>query len=181
MVLWELLSKLSCVCLPLEKLVNEKHFPVKEKFSLVFRKVFSFYFGRKTLSKSCEKIRKVMLFDDCIKFDHQTFDCYIFCFEFFFQFHPLEFDLIWFDFYINFGPHFYDCYLLFSYHFLNWIFLSIRFDLYFLLLFFYLKLIYEIVIFLILSSLNFFICQILFLLFRLLFILFEIIYKIRFF
>ena len=35
------LSKLSCVCLPLEKLVNGKHFPVKEKFGLVFRKVFS--------------------------------------------------------------------------------------------------------------------------------------------
>jgi hypothetical protein len=34
------LSKLSCVCLPLEKLVNEKHFPVKGKFGLVFRKVF---------------------------------------------------------------------------------------------------------------------------------------------
>jgi len=30
-----------CVCLPLEKLVNEKHFPVKEKIGLVFRKVFS--------------------------------------------------------------------------------------------------------------------------------------------
>jgi len=35
------LSKLSCVCLPLEKFVNGKHFPVKEKFGLVFRKVFS--------------------------------------------------------------------------------------------------------------------------------------------
>jgi hypothetical protein len=35
------LSKLSCVCLPLEKLVNGKHFLVKEKFGLVFRKVFS--------------------------------------------------------------------------------------------------------------------------------------------
>jgi len=55
------LSKLSCVCLPLGKLVNEKHFPVngehfpvnkkhfpvnekyfpvKEKFGLVSRKVF---------------------------------------------------------------------------------------------------------------------------------------------
>jgi len=34
-------SKLSCVCLPLEKLVNGKHFPIKEKFGLVFRKVFS--------------------------------------------------------------------------------------------------------------------------------------------
>jgi len=37
----KLLSKLSCVCLPLEKLVNGKHFPVKGKFGLVFRKVFS--------------------------------------------------------------------------------------------------------------------------------------------
>jgi hypothetical protein len=35
------LSKLSSVCLPLEKLVNGKHFPVKGKFGLVFRKEFS--------------------------------------------------------------------------------------------------------------------------------------------
>jgi hypothetical protein len=35
------LSKLSCICLSLEKLVNEKHFSVKGKFGLVSRKVFS--------------------------------------------------------------------------------------------------------------------------------------------
>jgi len=35
----------------------------------------------------------------------------------FFLFHPLEF-----DFYINFDPYFYDCYLLFSYYFLIEIF-----------------------------------------------------------
>jgi hypothetical protein len=35
------LSKLSCVCLSLEKLVNGKHFLVKGKFGLIFRKVFS--------------------------------------------------------------------------------------------------------------------------------------------
>ena len=35
------LSKLFYVCLPLEKLVNGKHFPVKGKFSLVSTKVFS--------------------------------------------------------------------------------------------------------------------------------------------
>jgi hypothetical protein len=34
-------SKFSCVCLSLGKLVNRKHFPVKEKFGLVSRKVFS--------------------------------------------------------------------------------------------------------------------------------------------
>ena len=30
----------------------------QKKFSLVFRKVFSFYLGRKTLFKSCKKIRR---------------------------------------------------------------------------------------------------------------------------
>jgi hypothetical protein len=86
------LSKLSCVCLPLKKLVNRKYFPVsgkhftvKEKFGLVSRKVFSFYFGRKTLSGSCEKFRNVILFVDYIKFGPQTFDClYILCFEYLF-------------------------------------------------------------------------------------------------
>jgi hypothetical protein len=61
-------SKLSCVCLLLGKLVNGKHFPVKEKFGLVSRKMFSFYFGQKTLSGSCEKFRNVILFVDYIKF-----------------------------------------------------------------------------------------------------------------
>ena len=51
----------------IEKLVNEKHFLVKKKFGLVFRKVFFFYFGRKTLSGSCEKFRNVILFTDYIK------------------------------------------------------------------------------------------------------------------
>jgi hypothetical protein len=76
---------LSCVCLSLGKLVNRKYFPVngkhfsvKEKFGLVSRKVFSFYFGRKTLFESCEKIRNVILFADYIKFGPQTFDCYIY-------------------------------------------------------------------------------------------------------
>jgi len=111
MVFWKLLSKLSCVCLLLEKLV-------KGKFGLVYRKVFSFYFEQKTLSRICEKFRNIILFTDYIKFGPQTFDCYIyFVLNFFFQFHPLEF-----DFYINFGPYFYDCYLLFSYHFLIEIF-----------------------------------------------------------
>jgi hypothetical protein len=78
----------------LEKLLNRKHFPVKEKFGLIFRKVFSFYFGRKILFRSCEKFRNVILFANYIKFGPQIFYCYIFCFEFFFQFHPLKFDLI---------------------------------------------------------------------------------------
>ena len=118
MVFEKSLSKLSCVCLPLEKLINRKHFLVKEKFSLISRKVFFFYFGQKTLSGSCEKFRNVIIFADYIKFDPQTFDCYIyFVLNIFFQFHPLEF-----NFYINFGPHFYNCYLFFPYYFLIEIF-----------------------------------------------------------
>jgi len=58
--------------------VNGKYFPVKEKFDLIFKKVFSFYFGRKTLSGSCEKFRNVIFFTDYIKFDPQIFDCYIY-------------------------------------------------------------------------------------------------------
>ena len=82
----KLLSKLSCVYLLLEKLVNGKyfpvngkHFPVKGKCVLISRKVFSFYFGRKTLSINCEKFKNIILFADYVKFDPQTFDCYIFC------------------------------------------------------------------------------------------------------
>jgi len=67
----KLLFKLFCVYLSLKKLVNGK-------FGLVFKKVFSFYFERKTLSESYEKFRNVILFTDYIKFGPQTFDCYIY-------------------------------------------------------------------------------------------------------
>ena len=129
-VSWKSPSKLSCVYLSLEKLINEKYFLIKEKFGLVFRKVFSFYFERKTLSRSCEKIRNIIFFIDYIKFGSQTFDCYIYFVLkfFFFQFHLLEFDLIWF-FILTFGPYFYDRYFFFSYYFFNWNFLSIKFGL----------------------------------------------------
>jgi uncharacterized protein YpbB len=81
----KLVFKFFNVYLLLEKLVNEKYFSVNEKyfsvnekFGLVFRKVFSFYFGRKTLSGSCEKFRNVILFANYIKFGPQTFDYYIY-------------------------------------------------------------------------------------------------------
>jgi len=92
----KLLSKLSCVCLPLEKLVNEKHFPVKEKFSLIFTKVFSFYFGQKTLSKSCEKFKisyYLLIISNLI---FTLWLLYILFESFYFQIHLLKFDLIWF-------------------------------------------------------------------------------------
>jgi hypothetical protein len=59
------LSKLSCVCLPLEKLVNGKHFSVKEKFGLVSRKVFSlltvFFFQKVVYGKPLSKLSCVCL------------------------------------------------------------------------------------------------------------------------
>jgi hypothetical protein len=82
------------MCLLLEKLVNKKYFSVKKIFYLIYWKLFSFNFGRKIFFKSCEKFKNIILFADYNKFGYQTFNCYIFCFEFFFQFHPLEFDLI---------------------------------------------------------------------------------------
>jgi uncharacterized protein YlzI (FlbEa/FlbD family) len=61
----KLFSKLSCVCLSLEKLVNEKHFSVKEKFGLVSRKVFSllavFVFRKVVSGKSLSKLSCVCL------------------------------------------------------------------------------------------------------------------------
>jgi len=65
-------SKLSCVCLPLGKVVNgkhfpvnEKHFPVKEKFGLIFRKIFSllavFVFRKVVFGKPFSKLSCICL------------------------------------------------------------------------------------------------------------------------
>jgi hypothetical protein len=48
---------------------------------------------------------------------------YILFWIFIFQFHLLKF-----NFYINFGPHFYNCYLFFPYYFFYWNVLCIKFD-----------------------------------------------------
>jgi hypothetical protein len=64
-VFFKLFSKLFCVYLPLEKLVNEKHFPVNEKFGLLSRKVFSllavFVFRKVISGKSLSKLSCVCL------------------------------------------------------------------------------------------------------------------------
>jgi hypothetical protein len=65
----KLFSKLSCVCLPIEKLINGKHFSVKKKLVWFPGKCFSGKFGQKTLFGSCEKFRNIILFADYIKFD----------------------------------------------------------------------------------------------------------------
>jgi hypothetical protein len=167
-VFGKLLSKLSCICLSLEKLVNEKYFPVngkhflvKGKFVLISRKVFFFYFGRKTLSISCEKIKNIILFADYVKFDPQTFDCYIFCSNiFFFSNSSLK---IWFNliFILTLALIFMIVIYFSLIIFLNWNFFIYQiWSSFFWLLLILFKIIYEIVIIiiLILSSFNFFIC-----------------------
>jgi len=61
----KLFFKIFCVCLSLEKLVNKKHFSVKEKFSLVFRKVFFllavFVFRKMVFGKPLSKLSCVCL------------------------------------------------------------------------------------------------------------------------
>jgi hypothetical protein len=89
-IFWKSLSKLSCVCLSLEKLINEKHFPVKGKFGLVSKKVFSFYFERKTLFGRCEKFKNIILFVIYIKFSPQIFFLLLYIYIYFFFFFLLN-------------------------------------------------------------------------------------------
>ena len=70
------LSKLSCVCLPLGKLVNGKHFPVKRK-AWFAGKFFPKKFGGKHFPEVVKNL-EMSLFTDYIKFNPQTFDHYIY-------------------------------------------------------------------------------------------------------
>ena len=78
MVSYKLFSNFFCICLLLKKSINRKYFYIKEKFGLISSKVFFFYFRQKMLSKNYKKIKNILLFVNYIKFDHQSFDCYIY-------------------------------------------------------------------------------------------------------
>jgi hypothetical protein len=70
----------------IKKLVNKKIFLSLEKIWFSYHKnIYFFNFKWKIVFKSCEKFRNVILFTNYIKFDSQTFNCYIFCFESFFS------------------------------------------------------------------------------------------------
>jgi citrate lyase synthetase len=53
----------------IKKISQQKALPVKEKFNLI--------------SRNYKKFRNIILFTNYNKFSPQTFDCYIFCFDFF--------------------------------------------------------------------------------------------------
>jgi hypothetical protein len=62
----------------------ENTFQSKKNLAWFPVKCFPEQFGRKTLSESYEKFRNVILFADYIKFDPQTFDCYIYIYIYIF-------------------------------------------------------------------------------------------------
>jgi len=91
----EVVKNLGCVCFPesgfqettfqtfpclfaIRKGGQRKTLSSQRKIWLGFQESVFLYFGRKTLSGSCEKIRNVILFANYIKFGPQTFDCYIY-------------------------------------------------------------------------------------------------------
>ena len=155
----------------LEKLINEKHFTIKEKFSLVSRKLFSFYFRWKILFRSCEKFRNVLLYADYIKFDPQTFNCYIFCFDFFLSISTLR---IWFNLiFISILVFIFIIVICFSLIIFNWNFFIYQiWSSFFWLLFTLFEIIFKIVIFF-----NFILFQLFYLL-DLISIIFIVIYFI---
>jgi len=69
-----MISKLLSDCLLLKKFINRKYFSIEEKFDLVSRKMFSFYY----LSENYKKFRNITLFIDYIKFNPQNFNYYIY-------------------------------------------------------------------------------------------------------
>ena len=118
MVFKKISSKFFCICLLLEKLVNKKYFLVKEKFSLISRKMFFFILDGKhfpEVVKNLEISYYLLIISNLVL--KLLIVIYILFWIFVFQFHPLEF-----NFYINFDPHFYNYYLFFPYHFLIEIF-----------------------------------------------------------
>jgi hypothetical protein len=98
----------------LEKLINKRYFSAKKKFCLVSKKVFFLknlggkYFPE--VAKNLKMSYYLLIISNLIL--KLLIAIYILFWIFIFQFHLLKFN---FD--INFGPHFYNCYLFFPYHF----------------------------------------------------------------
>jgi len=61
-----------------ESWLTKNTFQSKKNLDWFLGKCFPEKFGRKTLFESYEKFKNIILFADYIKFDPQTFDCYIY-------------------------------------------------------------------------------------------------------
>jgi len=115
-----LFSKFLCVYLLLKSwLMSTRNiFWLKKNLVWFSRKYFSFILGGKhfpEFMKNLEMSYYLLIISNLVL--KLLIAIYILFWIFVFQFYPLEF-----NFYINFGSHFYNCYLLFPYHFLIEIF-----------------------------------------------------------
>jgi len=103
----------------IRKVGQRKIFSNQRKIWLGFQKsVFLENLGRKhfpEVVKNLEMSYYLLIISNLVL--KLLIDIYILFWIFIFQFHLLKI-----NFHINFGPHFYNCYLLFSYHFLIEIF-----------------------------------------------------------
>jgi len=93
-------------------------FQSKENLAWFSGKCFPFILGEKHFPKIVKNLKisyYLLIISNLIL--KLLIAIYILFWIFIFQFHLLEF-----NFYINFGPYFYNCYLLFPYHFLIEIF-----------------------------------------------------------
>jgi len=91
-------------------------FRSKKNLTLFPEKCLSFILGRKyfmKIVKNLETSYYLLIISNLILKLLIVLYIYILFWIFVFQFHPLEF-----NFYINFGSYFYNCYLLFPYNFL---------------------------------------------------------------
>ena len=146
------LSRLSCVCLSLWKLVNGKHFLVKEKFGLVFRKVFSWKIWAENVFPEVVKNLKISYY--LLIISNLVLKLLIAIYTLFWIF-IFQFRLLKFNFYINYGPHFYNCYLFFPYYFFIEIFYLSNLILILLIVTYFFEIIYEMLIIIILISSSF--------------------------
>ena len=149
---WNYFSKEFYIFLSLKKLVKEKTFSIKKKFSL-FLNNFFFYLEHNSLSKSFKKLKLSLYLLIVTDFIFNFLIAIYLILNYFFIFIFFHFHLLGFDIYINFSPHSFDCYffLIETFYLLDLIFI-------FLLLFILFEIIYEIKKFSVLPSFNFFIC-----------------------
>jgi hypothetical protein len=114
---WKITFQTFLCLFAIRKVGQQKTFFSQRKIWLGFQEsVFLKNLGEKHFSEAVKKMSYYLLIISNLVLK-LLIAIYILYWIFIFQFHLLKF-----NFYINFGPYFYNCYLLFLYHFLIEIF-----------------------------------------------------------
>ena len=118
---WKIIFQIFLCLFAIRKVDQRKTLSSQRKIWLGFQEsVFLENLGGKHFPKVVKNLEKsyyLLIISNLVLKLLITIYIYILFWIFIFQFHLLKF-----NFYINFGPHFYNCYLLFPYHFLIEIF-----------------------------------------------------------